>query len=73
MYMYQCEGFQMGQSSGVLLQEVAAFQRCPLIEVSLYIYTYIYIYIYISVELNLSVRKFLPQLKCDRREKRHTF
>ena len=29
--------------------------------------------IYNSVELNLSVRKLLPQLKCDRREKRHTF
>ena len=25
----------MGQSSGVLLKEVAAFGRCPLIEVSL--------------------------------------
>ena len=35
--------------------------------------TDIYIYIYISVELNLSVSKLLPQLKCDRREKRHTF
>ena len=26
----------MGQSSGVLLKEVAAFGRCPLTEVSLY-------------------------------------
>ena len=26
----------MGQSSGVLFKEVSAFQRCPLIEVSLY-------------------------------------
>ena len=26
----------MGQKSGVLSKEVAAFQRCPLIEVSLY-------------------------------------
>ena len=26
----------MGQNSGLLLKEVAAFQRCPLIEVSLY-------------------------------------
>ena len=36
MYMCQCEVFQRGQSSGVLLKEVAAFQRCPLIEVSLW-------------------------------------
>ena len=28
----------MGQSNGVLLKEVAAFQRCPLIDVSLYIW-----------------------------------
>ena len=28
----------MGQRSGVLLKEVAAFQRCPLIEVSLCVY-----------------------------------
>ena len=27
----------MGQSSGVLLKEVAAFQRYPLIEVSLHV------------------------------------
>ena len=26
----------MGQSSGVLFKEVSAFQRCPLIEVFLY-------------------------------------
>ena len=26
----------MGQSNGVLLKEVAAFERCPLIEVSLW-------------------------------------
>ena len=38
MYMdtCQCKGFQMEHSSGVLLKEVAAFRRCPLIEVSLY-------------------------------------
>ena len=30
------EGMSNGQSSGVLLKEVAAFQRCPLIEASLY-------------------------------------
>ena len=29
----QCKGCQIGQSSGVLLKEVAAFQRCPLVEV----------------------------------------
>ena len=29
----------MGQSNGVLLKEVAAFRRCPLIEVSLYTHT----------------------------------
>ena len=28
----------MGQSSGVLFKEVSAFQRCPIIEVLLYIY-----------------------------------
>ena len=32
--MYTC---QKGKSSGVLLNEVAAFQRCPLVEVSLYL------------------------------------
>ena len=36
MYTCQHEVFQMGQSSGVLLKEVAAFQRCPLIAVSTY-------------------------------------
>ena len=32
----QCEGYQMGQSSGVLLKEahVSAFWKCPLIEVA---------------------------------------
>ena len=35
MYTCQCERCQMGQSSGVLLKEVSAFQRCPLIEVLL--------------------------------------
>ena len=30
----------MGQSSGVLLKEVAAFQRRPLIEASLHMSTY---------------------------------
>ena len=29
-----------GQSSGVLLKEVAAFRRCPLLEGSLYMYVY---------------------------------
>ena len=29
----QCEGLQMGQSSGVLFKEVSAFRSCPLIEV----------------------------------------
>ena len=29
MYTCQCEGFQMGQSSGVLLKEVAGFHRFP--------------------------------------------
>ena len=28
----------MGQRRGVLLKEVSAFRRCPLIEVSLYLY-----------------------------------
>ena len=37
MYTSQFEGCQMGQSSGVLLKEVSAFRRCPLIEVSLYV------------------------------------
>ena len=34
MYVYvnQCEGLHMGQSS-VVLQEVSAFQKSPLIEV----------------------------------------
>ena len=33
----QCEGFQMGQSNGVLLiKEVSTFRSCPLIEVLLY-------------------------------------
>ena len=32
----QCEGLQIGQSNGVLLKEVSAFQWCLLIEVSLY-------------------------------------
>ena len=36
MNMCQCEGCQMGQSSGVLLKEVAVFQRCLMMEVSLY-------------------------------------
>ena len=27
MYTCQCKGYQMGQSSGVLFKEVAAFQR----------------------------------------------
>ena len=36
MYRCECKDCQMGQSSDVLLKEVAAFWRCPLIEVSLY-------------------------------------
>ena len=28
MYTWQCKGCQMGQSSGVLLKEVAVFRRC---------------------------------------------
>ena len=36
MYTCQCEGCQMGKSSGVLFREVAAFQRSPLIQASLY-------------------------------------
>ena len=36
MHTSQCEGLQMGQSNGVLFKKVSAFQRCPLIEVSLY-------------------------------------
>ena len=35
MYTCQCEGCQMVLSSGVLLKVVAAFGRCPLIEVLL--------------------------------------
>ena len=35
MHVKQVEGLHMGQSSGVL-QEVSAFQKFPLIEVSLY-------------------------------------
>jgi hypothetical protein len=34
----------MGQSSGVLIKEVAAFGRCPLIEVSLFARNHIDIY-----------------------------
>ena len=33
MYTCQCEGCQKGQSSGVLLRKVTAFQRCPVVEV----------------------------------------
>ena len=33
MYTCQCEGYRIGQSNGVLLKEVAAFQRCPLTKV----------------------------------------
>ena len=35
LYTCQREGLQMGQSNGVLLKEVSAFRRCPLIEVFL--------------------------------------
>ena len=42
MYTCQCDGFQMGQSSGVLLKEVSAFQRCPLIEVPLLQYSILF-------------------------------
>ena len=34
-----CKGCQMRKSNGVLFKEVAAFQRSPLIEVSLAVYT----------------------------------
>ena len=47
MYTCQCKGWQEGQSSGVLLKEVALFLRCPLIEVSLYnmnIHKQVYMY-----------------------------
>ena len=41
--MYTCEckegQLQMGQSSGVLFKEVSAFQRCPLMEISLCTYS----------------------------------
>ena len=37
MYTCQCEVLQMGLSSDFLLKEMAGFQRCPLIEVLLYI------------------------------------
>ena len=37
-----------GVSSGVLLKEVAAFQRCPSVEVSLYIHMYVHISIFTS-------------------------
>ena len=40
MYTCQCEELQMGQSSGVLFKEVSVFQRCPFIEVSLYIHSH---------------------------------
>ena len=33
MYTCQCEGCQMEQSRDVLLKEVAAIWRCPLIDV----------------------------------------
>ena len=36
MYACQYEGLQMGQNKGVLFKEMAAFGRCPLVEVSLY-------------------------------------
>ena len=37
MYTCQCEGLQMEQSNGVLFKPVCVFQRCPLLEVSLYL------------------------------------
>ena len=37
MHTCQCEGCHMGESSGVLLEELAALWRCPLMEVPLYI------------------------------------
>ena len=50
MHTCQCEGCQMRQSNGVLLKEMAAFQRCPLIEVALYsimdkLCTYVHMYV----------------------------
>ena len=43
MHTCQCKGCQRGQNSGVLLKEVAAFWRCPLIGIHC-IYIYIYIH-----------------------------
>ena len=34
MHTCQCKGCQMGQNNGALLKEVAAFRKCPLIEMS---------------------------------------
>ena len=43
------KGFHVGQSNGVLLKEMAAFWRCPLAEVSLYVRICTY------VQLNLTI------------------
>ena len=34
VYTFQCKGCQMGPSIGVLVKKVAAFERCPLIDVN---------------------------------------
>ena len=45
----QCEGLQMGQRNGVLFKEVSAFQRCPVIEASLYTHNIIHAICYIII------------------------
>ena len=45
----------MGQSSGVLFEEVSASRRCPIIEVLLYIYIHTYIYMYVHMYVHAGV------------------
>ena len=52
-YICQCEGPQMGQRNGVLLKEVAAFWRCPFIEVSLYAHTYKCMFVCCYKQINI--------------------
>ena len=40
MLTRQCKGCQMGQSSGVLLKEMATLRRCSTTEVFLYTYVH---------------------------------
>ena len=56
MYQSQCKEYQMGQSNGVLLKEVAAFPRCPLTMVPLYCH---------STEKCLRVRELSSTASCD--------